>query len=187
MIRDIRIRIDGRSTRYLEAGAGWPVILLHAFPLNADMWRPQLERVPAGWRMIAPDFRGFGPGAPSPGGAADREPEPLALTIDDLASDIDALMDALEIGEAVIGGLSMGGYVAFALARRVSRAIHGAGPGRYARGGRQHRRARRPAQDDRAGSRPGPECRRRSDGAPASRAHDSEDQARSDHGRAGDD
>ena len=65
MIRDVRISINGRSTRYLEAGAGWPVILLHAFPLNADMWRPQLERVPAGWRMIAPDFRGFGPGAES--------------------------------------------------------------------------------------------------------------------------
>ena len=123
MIRDIRIRINGRSTRYLEAGAGWPVVLLHAFPLNADMWRSQLERVPAGWRMIAPDFRGFGPGAESPGAAVDREPEPLALTIDDLASDIDSLMDALEIGEAVIGGLSMGGYVAFALARRA--------PGRF--------------------------------------------------------
>jgi 3-oxoadipate enol-lactonase len=117
MIRDIRITIDGRPTRYLEAGAGWPLILLHAFPLNADMWRPQLDRVPTGWRMIAPDFRGFGPGAASRGGAAGREPEPVP-TIDDLAGDVDALMDALEIGEAVIGGLSMGGYVAFALARR---------------------------------------------------------------------
>jgi pimeloyl-ACP methyl ester carboxylesterase len=128
MIRDVRISINGRSTRYLEAGAGWPLILLHAFPLNADMWRPQLERVPTGWRMIAPDFRGFGPAAQSAddgsgsGGEA-KHPEPQqgstrdALTLDDLAGDIDALMDALEIAEAVIGGLSMGGYVAFALTR----------------------------------------------------------------------
>ena len=45
---------------WLEAGQGWPLLLLHAFPMNAAMWRPQLERVPEGWRFIAPDFRGFG-------------------------------------------------------------------------------------------------------------------------------
>src|SRR3954467_4887824 len=76
MIRDIRITIDGRSTRSLEAGAGWPLILLHAFPLNADMWRPQLERVPTGWRMIAPDFRGFGPGAESLDHASPPQSQP---------------------------------------------------------------------------------------------------------------
>ena len=41
------------------------------------------------------------------------------LTVDDFADDVDALMDALEMSEAVIGGLSMGGYVAFALCRRL--------------------------------------------------------------------
>jgi pimeloyl-ACP methyl ester carboxylesterase len=46
--------IDG--IRYLEAGAGWPVVLIHAFPFTADMWRPQLARVPEGWRFIAPDL-----------------------------------------------------------------------------------------------------------------------------------
>ena len=129
MIRDVRISINGRPTRYLEAGAGWPVILLHAFPLNADMWRPQLERVPAGWRMIAPDFRGFGPVAESPhcasllesrapGSESASSSIPRMLTVDDFAEDVDAFMDALEIEQAVIGGLSMGGYVAFALCRR---------------------------------------------------------------------
>lgn len=87
------------------------MILLHGFPLNADMWRPQLEQVPHGWRVIAPDLRGFGPASEIPAGAR-------ALTMDDFADDVDALMDALEIAEAVIGGLSMGGYIAFALARR---------------------------------------------------------------------
>lgn len=98
-------------TRYLEAGAGWPVVLLHAFPLDADMWRPQLEQAPQGWRLIAPDVRGFGPGSQIPAGAR-------APTMDDLAGDVDALLDALEISEAAIGGLSMGGYIAFALWRR---------------------------------------------------------------------
>src|SRR5450830_907327 len=86
--------------------------LLHAFPLTADMWRPQLEQVPQGWRFIAPDLRGFGraQSLPPKGGRQ--------ITMDDYAQDVCALMDGLKIGEAVIGGLSMGGYVAFALHRQ---------------------------------------------------------------------
>ena len=99
---------------WLEAGAGWPLILLHAFPLTADMWRPQLEQVPQGWRFIAPDLRGFGrtQSLPPKGGSQ--------TTMDDYAQDVCALMDGLKIGEAVIGGLSMGGYVALALHRQSS-------------------------------------------------------------------
>jgi 3-oxoadipate enol-lactonase len=118
VIRETRLTLGARSTRYLEAGAGWPVILLHAFPLNADMWRPQLEQVPDGWRVIAPDLRGFGPAAEVQAGA--RPP-----TIDDFADDVDELMDALEIAEAVIGGLSMGGYVTFALCHRSPERFNG--------------------------------------------------------------
>lgn len=112
MIRERLAEIGGRPVRYLEAGAGWPVILLHAFPLDADMWRPQLEQVPDGWRFIAPDLAGFGPSAAA--GAAPAGP----LTMDDLSAGVEALMDHLTIDKGVIGGLSMGGYVTFALARR---------------------------------------------------------------------
>jgi len=108
MIREAVVTIGGRRSRYLEAGSGWPVVLLHAFPLNADMWRPQLERVPDGWRYVAPDLGGFGPGA----GARD---EPVTMA--DLAADVGALLDVLAIDQAVIGGLSMGGYVTLALFR----------------------------------------------------------------------
>ncbi len=107
MVRENYIVVDGRRTRCLEAGSGWPVILIHAFPVNADMWRPQLEHAPDGWRYIAPDLRGFGPGAPPDG----------PLTMDDYARDVSAVLDALRIDDAVIGGLSMGGYVTFALHR----------------------------------------------------------------------
>jgi 3-oxoadipate enol-lactonase len=100
--------IDGM--RYLEAGAGWPVVLIHAFPLSADMWRPQLARVPDGWRYIAPDLRGFGKSV-----AAGRGDRPVGM--DDYARDIVRLLDRLEIENAAIGGLSMGGYVTFALFR----------------------------------------------------------------------
>lgn len=109
MITEHHVTIANRRTRYLEAGTGWPLVLLHAFPLNADMWRGQLEHMPEGWRIIAPDFRGFGPGTGDPG------PAP---TMDDFADDVRALLDVLEIDRAIIGGLSMGGYVTFALLRR---------------------------------------------------------------------
>jgi 3-oxoadipate enol-lactonase len=108
MVLELRSTVNGRTTRYLEAGSGQPVILIHAFPLNADMWRPQLDRVPGGWRCIAPDLRGFG------GSALDSA---ASLTMDDYAADVAALMDALALDRAVIGGLSMGGYVTFALFR----------------------------------------------------------------------
>ena len=110
MIRERYFEVGGQRTRFLEAGNGWPVLLIHAFPLNADMWRPQLERVPDGWRFIAPDLRGFGPHPP-------QDP-PAALTLDDYARDLGLLLDELHIDDLVIGGLSMGGYVTFALFRQ---------------------------------------------------------------------
>jgi 3-oxoadipate enol-lactonase len=118
MIRETYVSIDGRRTRYLEAGAGWPVVLLHAFPVNADMWRPQLAHVPEGTRLIAPDLRGFSPGSPP---AAAGPP----LTVDDMAADVAALLDHLEIDNAVIGGLSMGGYITFALFRGAAERFSG--------------------------------------------------------------
>jgi pimeloyl-ACP methyl ester carboxylesterase len=108
MIRESHAEIEGRRVRYLHAGAGWPLILLHAFPLAADMWRKQLDAVPEGWRFIAPDLRGFGP---------DAAHADVAPTIDLFAADIVALLDELKVERAAICGLSMGGYVALALFR----------------------------------------------------------------------
>jgi pimeloyl-ACP methyl ester carboxylesterase len=107
MEREIYVELRGRRQRYLEAGSGWPVVLLHAFPLNADLWRPQLERVPRGWRFLAPDLRGFG---------KDMLPS-SRFSIADVADDISAFLDVLAIENAVIGGLSMGGYVLMQLYR----------------------------------------------------------------------
>jgi 3-oxoadipate enol-lactonase len=71
------------------------------------MWQPQFELARHGWRLIAPDLRGFGEGAA----------DPEASSVDDYAADVIDLLDALHVGEAVITGLSMGAYVTFALLR----------------------------------------------------------------------
>lgn len=107
-IRERSIDTARGRMAWLEAGEGRPVILLHAFPVRAEMWRRQLASVPAGWRMLAPDLRGFGAGPP-----LDRH-----VSVDEYALDAAALMDALEIDRAAIGGLSMGGYITFALFRQ---------------------------------------------------------------------
>jgi 3-oxoadipate enol-lactonase len=117
VIRERTIETAGRRIAWIESGAGWPVILLHAFPMNADMWRPQLASVPSGWRFIAPDFRGFGQTPLHPHDAAPNA-EGVELTLDDYAADVGCLMDGLELDSAVIGGVSMGGYVVFALFRQ---------------------------------------------------------------------
>jgi len=104
----------GRRIGYLEAAGGSApdraLILLHAFPLSADMWRPQLAAVPPGWRFIAPDLRGFGESAP--GGGLDTP-----SSIEDYGEDVLALLDGLALGPVVVAGLSMGGYAAFSLLR----------------------------------------------------------------------
>jgi pimeloyl-ACP methyl ester carboxylesterase len=91
------------------------LVLLHAFPLNARMWEGQLGFTGAGWRVIAPQFRGFDAGAG----------EPPASSVDDYAGDVIDLLDALDVKQAVVGGLSMGGYVAFALLRLAARYVQG--------------------------------------------------------------
>jgi 3-oxoadipate enol-lactonase len=105
--------VDGRRLRYLEAGAGRLLVLLHAFPLSADQWQPQLADPPQGWRVVAPDLRGFR-GREAAGW--DRSPVG-SVTVDHYAADIVALLDHLGAERAVIGGLSMGGYVAFGVLR----------------------------------------------------------------------
>jgi 3-oxoadipate enol-lactonase len=83
------------------------LVLIHGFPLDARMWEPQLELAEQGWRIIAPHLRGFD-GAPA---------SPLATSMDDYAGDIIDLLDGLHVEQAVIAGLSMGGYITFALFR----------------------------------------------------------------------
>ncbi len=87
-----------------EHGKGKPFILLHAFPLSNKMWQPQVDALKAeNCRLILPDLRGFG----------ESHSFSDINTMEDMANDIAELLDTLKIERAVIGGLSMGGYIIF--------------------------------------------------------------------------
>jgi 3-oxoadipate enol-lactonase len=82
------------------------VVLIHAFPLSAELWDGQRAALPPGWRLFTPDLTGFGGSAGPP-----------AMSVEAMAASVLAAMDARGIRRAVIGGMSMGGYVTFALLR----------------------------------------------------------------------
>jgi pimeloyl-ACP methyl ester carboxylesterase len=96
----------------VEAGEGLPVVLLHAFPVTSAMWLAQREELADVCRVLTPDLRGFG-GSPLPPDLGGRPP-----SVDDMAGDVAAMLDARGIDRAVIGGLSMGGYVTMAFLRQ---------------------------------------------------------------------
>lgn len=106
--------LDSRTLSYLDSAPGdlsaRVLVLVHAFPLGAAMWEGQAKALPAGWRLVAPDVRGFG-GSTIP----DPDANP---TIDDYAVDVIDLIHELGVHAPVVGGMSMGGYVTFALLRR---------------------------------------------------------------------
>lgn len=101
------------ALHYEEAGEGLPVVLLHAFPLSSAMWAAQRAELAARCRVITPDQRGFG-GTPAGGDPASLAKPSLATVADDLVR----FLDKLGLDQVVVGGLSMGGYVAMALLKR---------------------------------------------------------------------
>jgi pimeloyl-ACP methyl ester carboxylesterase len=101
--------INGVTLAYSDRGKGLPLVLIHGFPLCRKMWLPQAEVLAkAGCRVITPDLRGFGESGLISGTAS----------MDIYADDIVALMDHLGIDKAVVGGMSMGGYVLLNLLER---------------------------------------------------------------------
>ncbi len=105
----MRAQLHNLVLAYDEHGSGRPLVLVHGYPLSRKIWRPQLTGLSDTARVIAPDLRGSG----------DSDVPPPPYTIDRLADDVADLLDEMQIAApAVIGGLSMGGYIALAFYRR---------------------------------------------------------------------
>ena len=98
---------DGVEIGYDDVGTGIPVAFIHGFPHNRALWAPQLGALVDRARCIAPDLRGFG-----------ESSKHGPFTIDQFADDVAMLLRNLGVERAVVAGISMGGYVAFALWRR---------------------------------------------------------------------
>ncbi len=99
--------INGAALHYDEAGAGTPIVLLHGFPLDCRIWIEQRNALSDNSRIITPDLRGFG-----------QSFHAGSFTIESLADDVHALLKELNVLPCVLGGLSMGGYVTLAYAKK---------------------------------------------------------------------
>lgn len=100
---------------YTDYGSGNPLVLIHAFPTDQRLWKPQQDRLQHVFRVISVDLPGFG------------QSEMLApgVSIADYSHEIKKLLDHLKLPKVIIGGESMGGYVALAFAKHYPNAVAG--------------------------------------------------------------
>ena len=107
-VSTINLSQQNITLAYDDRGQGRPVVWLHAFPLDRQMWEPQIQPLlTAGYRVITVDLPGFG-----------ESPTHSSWTVDSVADALAELFEVRGIPPAVVGGESMGGYVALALVRR---------------------------------------------------------------------
>ena len=108
--------VNGIGLAFVDRGTGPAVLLVHGFPLDHSMWNEQIDVLSAGYRVIAPDLRGFGRSGVTDG----------TITMEQLADDLAGLLDALQLHEPIVFcGLSMGGYVAFQFQRKYGARLRG--------------------------------------------------------------
>ena len=99
-----------------DDGPGPVVVLLHGFPLDRSMWTHQRASIGSIYRLITPDLRGHGRSAAPDG----------VYSVDEMADDVIETLDALQLTEPVVlGGLSMGGYIALSIAERYPERLKG--------------------------------------------------------------
>ena len=102
----ITVEVNGLSFNVTDVGEGAPVVLLHGVPDSRHVWRYQIPALlDAGYRVIAPDLRGFGESS-IPEGVEN-------YSIDKLAMDVIGIMDALGIQKASVIGHDFGAGLAW--------------------------------------------------------------------------
>ncbi len=109
-VNDLNMFYEQRGER------SWPtLVFLHGFPFDHSMWRHQLDAFGTTHCCIAPDLRGHGQTTRLNVAAGQVD---ARVSIEQMAQDVIALLDQLDAQQATVCGLSMGGYIAFALWRR---------------------------------------------------------------------
>ncbi len=103
-----RVRSGDAEISYEVIGTGAPVVLLHPFPANHQLWLPASQLLLPRYQVILPDLRGHGESGVGEGPA----------TMEKHAADIGRIMDDAEIGRAPLAGISIGGYALFEFWRR---------------------------------------------------------------------
>ncbi|HEX2174476.1 MAG TPA: alpha/beta hydrolase, partial [Nocardioidaceae bacterium] len=98
---------------YAEWGEGAPLVLLHAFPFSRQMWQFQFDGLTTQMRLVTPDLPGFGQTPVS------KDQPALGV----MAEGVLGVLDELGLDRVVLGGLSMGGYVAMEILRRRPQAV----------------------------------------------------------------
>lgn len=114
--------VNGLNLSYTELGAGPSttlrtgptLVLLHGFPLDSRAWMEVAQKLAGAFRVILPDLRGFG---------ASTNDAPF--TIESLADDVHAFLQSKQLTPCILGGLSMGGYIALAFAKKYPQALNG--------------------------------------------------------------
>lgn len=116
------IKLHDVSIALEDEGIGIPLLLIHGYPLNRLLWRPQVDELSNLARVIAPDLRGHGDST-SIKSTGEKYPPNFMET---LADDCAQLLDVLEIDQPVIlCGLSMGGYISFSFYRKYPQRVGG--------------------------------------------------------------
>jgi pimeloyl-ACP methyl ester carboxylesterase len=104
----MRVRSGDAEIAYEVLGKGTPVLLLHAFPAHHGLWLPAAQALINRYRVILPDLRGHGDSGVGDGPA----------TVEKHTADLVRVLDDVQVGRAVIAGVSIGGYVFFEFWRR---------------------------------------------------------------------
>ena len=101
-----KLNRDGVSLYYEVHGEGTPILLTHGYSATSQMWTGQIDALSARHRLITWDMRGHG--------QSDYPEDPGAYSEAATVADMAALLDHVGAAEAIIGGLSLGGYMSLA-------------------------------------------------------------------------
>lgn len=118
----MQIQLPDFSMHVKLEGSGLPVLFIHGYPFNSNMWAPQIDNLSEFVQVIAPDLRGHGNSGSTP---VDNQKSD-GYSMDLMAEDCASLLDNLSITKPVVlCGLSMGGYISFAFYKKYPERVRG--------------------------------------------------------------